>query len=139
MTKFLLPALILLATCDDDPSEVRVVESISINAVTTDTLAANPGTTLPTAVVEIIDQLGRPVPGIAVQWTLRLAGCPVPCSSDGVTAPIVTTTDASGRAATVPTLGSSRGVYLLIPNPQTSLQVVKQDTFVVFAGEPINL
>ena len=134
----LIGVILLAVACDNPTVDVSPITSIRVHAVSSDTLGANPRTTLPAAVIEVIDQLGRPVGGTVVQWSIHLGGCSDPCArNDALVSPSSQITDAAGKASAIPTLGSALGVYLVIANPVTTLPVTQRDTFVFFAGQAL--
>jgi adhesin/invasin len=98
---FLIVFASLTATACSDSTVAPLVAS-GLNKVSGDAQSAAIGSTLPNPlVVMVIDQNGSPLSGVAVTWNL--------VSADGALSATSSTTDASGLAQVVWTLGSVPG------------------------------
>lgn len=99
----LLSAVLVLVSCSE-PSAPRTPTSISVVAGTEQSAAVTTALAEP-VVVEVRDNSDRPVSGVVVTWTVSEGG--------GTVTPSTTTTNGSGRAQVLWTLGTSAGVNRL--------------------------
>lgn len=93
-------SLLLLAGCDDGPTDTGLSAPTSVTIVQGDGQVGTVGTTLGTTlVVEVTDTTGEAVPGVSVIWS----------TDDGTVGAASSTTDAFGIAAMSWTLGTEAG------------------------------
>jgi len=101
-----LPAALLLAValgaCNGDSGGPPVPARVDVVSGNDQSVPAGTQPTQP-LVVKVVDERGRPVPGVQVTWTASVAG-------DGV-APNPSTTDAQGQATAQWTLGNTLGPH----------------------------